>query len=388
MKRSYFDWAATTYLAREALERYNEVATLYWANPSAVHADGKQAALFLQEQRELSAQLLDVDSKQIFYTSGGTESNSIIFNSLLWKRTQGEIIISSLEHASVSQYTRLLEHHGFTVHVVKAKDGYIDLQHFESLLNENTQLVSLMLVQNVLGTIQPIKEAVQLVRSQSKPIFVHCDAVQAVGKMPLQLENLDVDAASFSSHKFEGVRGVGILYLKKGSIEALSRGGNQEGGLRPGTENIASIAAMNTALSRTVHSLESDLIFLKELREIFEQELKSYSPIKVIHPYKERDVVASIIHISVVPIPSEVFARVLSDKGFDVSSGSACSHNSTASSHSLLLASGLSKKEAHSSLRISFGHRTTVDEIKALAHTLIETHQQLHLAIGGRTRGH
>lgn len=373
MRTHYFDWAATTPISDKALQTYIESAKNYSANPSALHAEGKKARQFLEEQRAQIAKFLNVENKQLIFTSGATESNAIVLNSLLLRPKAGGVIFSSLEHDSMLQYNSFLTLKGFKVELLKGSRGFVTAQGLENLLTDDTQLVSIMLVSNVLGTIQNIKELVKVVRSYEerggRKIHVHCDATQALGKIDFDLGELDLDSASFSAHKINGPRGVGLLYLKSGRIEVISRGGSQEMGIRGGTENVAAIAAMRCAIEESLTDLETKRLKAIKLRELFEKKISNCKAVTLLSPNYNDNCVANILMVA-TNAPSEVFTRILYDKGFCVSSGSACSNNAPNKKNNLLLLNGFTDKEAANALRISFGYDTTEEQITKLAETI------------------
>lgn len=376
MNVHYFDWAATTPIHELALQAYAQSARTYRGNPSSLHTEGKDAARFLATQRQMTASLLNVRPRQIVYTSGATESNAIVLESLLWKRTPGKVVMSSLEHDSVLQYRRLLEKMGFEVVMVNAPGGYVDVQKLASAIDEKTQMVCLMLVSNVLGTVQDLASVSRMLREHhaktNRKVHLHCDAVQAVGKIPLDLPALGVDSASFSAHKFGGPRGTGILYLAGDTVEPLSKGGGQEFGLRAGTEHVAAIAAMNAALSETLAHAEDSLLRGIRLRQVLEERLSHHDGITLLSPAITSDARTSpfILTISAKGVPSEVLTRVLYDEGFCVSSGSACSNNTPGKKNHLLVAAGFTPDAAACAIRISFGPSSTEDDIMELAEAI------------------
>jgi len=374
----YFDWAATTIMCEEALDAYRQAALEHPGNPSSLHKSGVDAAQFLKKQRETTARILGVEPKQITYTSGATESNSIAILSQLWRRKPGRVIFSSIEHDSVMQHQHILEQKGFEVLILPAAGGYLDPEKLAATLTTDTLLVCIMLVSNLLGTIQPVKEIVSAIRAFcatcGKDIHVHCDAVQALGKIPLDISSLGVDSMAFSAHKFQGPRGVGILYQKGNTLTALSRGGGQEQGLRAGTENIAGIAAMNTALVKSVDAIPQNLPRAYELRKLFLAEVEREGCVQALSPLgsPDRPVSPYIIALTVPSVPSEIFSRVMYDRGFCISSGSACSNNAKQKSDTTLVSIGYSQKQSAGAVRVSFGPDTTEDEMILLARTMQE----------------
>jgi len=379
----YFDWAATTTMCTEALDAYRQAALEHPGNPSSLHKAGLDAAQFLARQRESTARILAVDSKRITYTSGATESNAIAILSQLWKRKPGRIIFSSIEHDSVMQHQHILEQKGFEVIILPAKGGYLDPAELGEALTTDTQLVCVMLVSNLLGTIQPVEEIVATIRDftarTGKDIHVHCDAVQALGKIPLDVTALGVDSMAFSGHKFQGPRGVGLLYQKGNTLTALSRGGGQEQGLRPGTENSPGIAALNAALMKSVDAIPRDLPRARHLREIFLAEVEREGCIQALLPQASasKPISPYIIALTVPYVPSEIFSRVMYDRGFCISSGSACSNNTKQKSDTTLISIGFSQKQSAGAIRISFGTDTTEEEMILLARTMQEEALQL-----------
>jgi cysteine desulfurase len=378
MNPYYFDWAATSPMSERSIQAYTDTVRSYRGNPSALHKEGVEAAKFLAQERKKSASLLKVSSKQIVYTSGATESNSIVLQSLLWRRSPGRIIISAIEHDSILQYRRLLENKGFEVILLKAPKGYVDPEALAQVLDNKTQMVCIMQVNNVLGTVQDIPSIAKTIRAfeqtTGRSIHIHCDAVQAVGKIPFDLSSLDIDSASFSAHKFQGPKGTGILYLKSGNLEPLSRGGNQENGYRAGTENIGAIAAMNTALADSIAAIDTTYAHALTLRTHLESNLLKHGDrFSLLSPSTTCGLpfAPSILSVAVKGIPSEVFTRVMYDRGFCISSGSACSNNAPKKGEGILAGASIAPEDAASAIRISFGPDTQITQIDELSATLV-----------------
>ncbi len=378
MKRLYFDTAATTAMGERPLEVYREVAQKYIGNPSSLHKEGREAAKKLAEERSTTARLLKVNEKQLFYTSGATESNAIVLTSLWWKRNPGRILLSSLEHSSITGFIPLLERSGFEVITIKAPGGYLDFEVLEKELTEKTQLVCVPLVSNLFGSVQDLKRVTKLVRECSLQAHIHCDAVQALGKIDFNLTELGVDSASFSGHKFRGPRGIGLLYLQSGSLQVASSGGGQEGGIRGGTESLPSIAALNVALEESLNNLDGKLARGRELRSFFEEALQGCSAIEVLSS-SDKAHTPFIITISVKGFMGEVFSRILWDRGFCLSSGSACSSNSPKTNQTLFMNASYTPSQAAGSLRISFDCDTSEEELLSLATALKEESGRLNL---------
>jgi len=372
----YFDNAATTLMKERAIQRYASVAGSYIGNPSALHQEGLKAKALLEELREASAQLLDVSSSDIFFTSGGTESNAIILNHLIWKPQKAEIILTNIEHPSIKEYGNFFRQLGWKVISLDAPKGFVNPDDLKRALSEKTRLVCCLLVNNVVGSIQDIASLVSVVRekeaSTGRKIHFHTDAVQALGKIPFSLTTLGVDSASFSAHKIHGPRGVGILYNTNASVTALNRAGEQERGLRAGTENLSGIAAMVTALEEATAKQDSTYLHVQKINAMLRERLSFLpilSPSELCSPY--------ILTVSVKPWPSEVFTRMLYAKGFCVSSGSACSNNTKQKSQGVLLAMHFHPQDATSSLRLSFSADTTIEEAELLSQAIETTYREL-----------
>lgn len=377
----YFDWAATAPLSEQAAKTYVETANHYIGNPSSIHREGQAAAKFLQELRMQVAQFVHADTQNITFTSGGTESDSIILNSLLRNKAPGQIIIPKFEHAAITQYVRILTDFGWEVKQIQAPNGYVTPQQIAKTLTEKTRMVCCMLVNNVTGTIQDIQGIASVIRDFSaqtgRHIHFHCDAVQGLGKIPIDLKTLGVDSAAFSAHKFCGPRGVGFLYNTNPAIMALSRGGGQENGLRPGTENLAGIAAMVVALHSSIAGMERHTEQVMEIRRYFERRFLEYGQgITLLSPSLDSGQAVSpyILSIAVQGIPSEVFTRMLFDQGYCISSGSACSNNAKQKGEGVLQAMGVEARLAGSSVRISYGYDTTMEQAMQLASAILDTY--------------
>lgn len=374
----YFDNAATTSISAAALDAYTKAVEHYRGNPSSLHQEGREAKAFLQQTRENIAGLLGVDAAALTFTSGATEANAIILSSLIWKARKGQVILSGIEHPSVSEYARLLKQLGWKVTVLPAPRGFIQKEDLQRALSSETRMVSIMLVNNITGSIQDVGGLVEVVRTfeaghNNRKIHFHTDATQALGKIGFDLKSMGVDSAAFSAHKLHGPRGVGMLYNTNAGIESLSRGGAQEQGLRPGTENLGGIAAMHQAIKDAFSNLEENFKQVSSLNRFLRDRLALLpvlSPPENCSPY--------ILTLSHPTLPSEVFTRLLFDQGFCVSSGSACSNNAKQKSQGVLSAMAFSPQLAKNSIRISLSKDTTEDDVEALAQTI--THLNLEHA--------
>lgn len=372
----YFDSAATTPMSDRAIKKYTTVAKSYRGNPSALHQEGIEAKTLLEELREKCAKQLDVPSSTLHFTSGATESNAIIVNNLLWKPQKAEIILTNIEHPSIKGYGPFFRQLGWKVIYLDAPQGFVRASSLAAALTEKTRLVSCMLVNNVVGSIQEIESLVAVVRDKERSIgrkiHFHTDAVQALGKIPFSLSALGVDSASFSAHKLHGPRGVGILYNKDTSVLALNRAGEQEQGLRGGTENLSGIASMVLAIDDALADQDTHYTHVAKLKTVLRKELSflpMLSPAKGCSPY--------ILTVSVHPWPSEMFTRLLYAKGFCLSSGSACSNNVKQKNQGVLVAMNIHPQDAKSSLRISLSGKSTLEQVMLLAQAIKTTYKEL-----------
>ena len=378
----YFDWTATSPMGQKAIEVYSDIATKYIGNPSSTHPLGVQAKERLEKERSSIAALLGTKPEYIYFTSGGTEADSIVLSSLLNSPSPGEIITTGIEHAAILEWKNALESHGWKFTALRCPRGYLDPETLRQALNEKVRMVAVMKVNNVAGTILDTNAVVRIVRDYEKTvgrkIHIHCDAVQALGKIPFRPEDEDLDSCAFSAHKFCGPRGVGILYNRNKSIASLSRAGGQEKGLRGGTENLAGICAMGAQLREALQNLENNHSKVLAYRDKI-QNASLEAGYTLISPSNDSGFEFSpyIINICVKPIPSEVFLRVMADKGFCLSSGSACSSNSRGKAESVLAAMNIDSRDRMSSIRISLSYLNTDEEVDLLCKALIEASEEL-----------
>lgn len=375
----YFDWTATTPMSKEALIEYTSTAETFYGNPSSLHPVGQNSKTYLEECRNRISEILHTKPSYVYFTSGGTESNSIVLNSLIRSPNPGEIITTAIEHAAILEHKSTLESLGWTFTTLKCPNGYLDVNSLKEALNEKTRMVCIMAVNNVVGTIQPLQEAINTIRNYSektkRKIHIHTDAVQALGKIEVDLSKLDVDSASFSSHKFYGPRGIGILFNKNQSLQSLSKGGGQELGLRPGTENLPAIAAMTKALTLAEKDRASNYsIVMNYHNQVMAKCLElNYD---IISP-KEGLFSPYILTIALRTAPAEVFLRLMSDKGFCMSAGSACSSSTRSKTEGVLAAMNISPELRRGAIRISFSPKNTQQEIDLLLTTLKELKEAL-----------
>lgn len=357
----YLDNGATTKVAEEVAEAMNLFLTGTYGNASSLHSFGRKAKIALEEARVKIARAINADSSEIIFTGGGTESNNTalkVVARLMKKKGRSHIVTSKVEHPSILNACKALEREGFEVSYVNVDSkGIINIEELKKAVKDKTAIVSIMHANNEIGTIQPLEEIGRICRSRK--IYLHTDAVQSFTKTKLDVKRFNVDLASFSAHKLHGPKGIGALYVRKGTdFEAFLHGGHQEGGRRAGTENIPAIAGFGKAVEI---SNETDLTKMKELRD--------YTIGRILNEIKNARLngdaekrLANNINISFDYIEGESLLMQLDDRGMAVSTGSACSSHSLEPSH-VLLAIGLKPEEAHGSIRITLSRYTTKEEL-------------------------
>lgn len=361
----YFDNAATTPLSKRAEKAYIDTSSLFFGNPSSIHRLGRKAKDELERRRSHISSLLGVEERNLIFTSGATESISLFFSSLLWME-KGTIVVSRIEHEAVTSWLPFLKKIGWNIVKLRAKNGIVSPDELYSSLTPDTKVVAIMAVNNVTGAIEDTNSLVECVRRYEKEngrkILYFSDSVQALGKTGLDLKGSDVDAASFSAHKINGPRGVGLLYAKNPElIRPLAPAGGQEKGRRGGTENLPGIAAFDEALSEWMENREEEEKRISLYNEKLRSSLSSLG-LEIISPQNSSPYILSLI----TPLPSEVFTRMLMDKGFCVSSGSACSNNAKGKSEGILEAMGIRNEKAKRAIRISMGRDTTEEDVDSL----------------------
>ncbi len=360
---AYLDNSATTQPCKEAVEKMNYALRTCWGNPSSLHSKGIAASELLEEARNNIAKKLSCESDEIFFTSGGTESNNIaVFGAANAQRRRGSrIITTSIEHSSVEESVKALENQGYDVVRLRVNErGVIDERQLYAATNPSVVLISMMYVNNEVGSIQPVEFAKRAVVHSGANALIHCDAVQAFGKVQLKPYNMGVDLMTVSSHKIHGPKGAGALFVKKGTkLVQHSFGGLQENKIRPGTEPLPAIAGFGAAAAAIPDYSES-LKYVTDLRNYMVAKLRTIEGVRINSP---ENALPYITNISVEGIPSEVMLNYLSGLGICVSSGSACSkgHKSR-----VLKAMNLSDDVINTALRISLSVFTTKEEIDYL----------------------
>ncbi|MDO4380467.1 MAG: cysteine desulfurase family protein [Clostridia bacterium] len=356
---AYLDNSATTKPCAGAKKKINEALDSLWGNPSSLHDVGLSAEILLGDARKAVSSLLSCKESELYFTSGGTESNNIaLFGAAHAMKKRGKkLVVSSVEHPSVSRVFDELENEGFeVVHLPVDRFGVVSKEVLENVVDENTVLVSMMAVNNELGSVEPIEELSKIVKQKHSPALIHVDAVQAFGKIPLNVKKLGVDLMSVSAHKIHGVKGAGALFVKDGvHLAPHVFGGGQEKNVRPGTEPLPAIAAFYGAAEEV--NIKKSLPVVTALRDGFVTELSKIDGVVI---NSGENALPYIVNISIPGRPSEAVLNFLSSKRIFVSSGSACAKGHRSPT---LTAAGLETELINSSLRISLSRFTTKEEL-------------------------
>ncbi len=375
MHRIYLDYNATTPVLPEVMEEMLPCFSKDFGNPSSMHAHGQKARVALDTARERVARSLGAANYEIVFTSGGTESNNLAIAGYLAKSAEkGKIqhlITSAVEHNAVLKVCQHLAKGGVELTVLPVdRDGIINTGELKAAFRENTALVSIMTANNETGVIQPLAEIVEI--SHEKGVPVHTDAIQAFGKIPLDVKGLGVDMLSISGHKFYGPKGAGALYLRRGIlVDAVVRGGGQEKGMRGGTENIPAIAGLGKACELAVAGLRDNFIRKKALRDGLQALLLKEIPDTRINGYHGKRI-PNTLSVGFAGIEAEALAVRLDMEGLSVSTGAACSSGAAQVSH-VLKAMDVPAEFMNSAIRLSLGRGSTPGEIDKAARIIIRT---------------
>ncbi len=358
----YVDNNATTRVADEVKEAMLPFLTELYGNPSSMHTFGGQVAKYIRDARENVAQLLGARPEEIVFTSCGTESdNAAIMGILRANRGKRHIVTSRVEHPAVRSLCKYLENEGYSVtEVAVDREGLLDMQMLEDSITDNTAVVSIMYANNETGVIFPVEEIAGLCKS--KGVVFHTDAVQAVGKVPIDLSRSNIDLLSLSGHKLHAPKGVGALYIRRGtSISPCLIGGHQERGRRGGTENVASIVGLGTAADLAKRNMNVENTRVKRLRDKLEKEILAKTPDSFLNGKKDQRL-PNTSNISFEYVEGEAILLMLDSLGICASSGSACTSGSLEPSH-VMRAMGIPFTAAHGSTRFSLSIYNTEEEI-------------------------
>jgi cysteine desulfurase len=369
MKRVYLDYSATTPLDPRVLEAMMSVSVDFFGNPSSVHSFGREARALLEKSRESVARGIGARPDEIFFTSGGTESDNHALKGLALagvRKGMNEIITSAVEHHAVLHPAETLRNAGFELKILPV-DGFgkVDPADVKSAITPKTALISLMYANNEVGTLNAIREIADIAHAAAVP--VHSDTVQAVGKIEVDVNNLNVDVLSLSAHKFYGPKGIGAIYIRRGTqIEPFMEGGAQESNRRAGTENVPLAVGFAKAIDLACESLEENLLRVKELNKILRRALESeFSALRFNgHPTETLPHILNVsFDSSVAPLDGDAIIMGMDLMGVAVTSGSACTSGSLQPSH-VLLAMGRDEQTARSTIRFSLGRDTSADDVR------------------------
>ena len=370
MKKVYLDYAATTPCDPEVLKAIEPYFFEKFGNPSSIHAFGQEARHAIEDAREILAKFIGANPDEIIFTSGGTESdNSAIEGVAFAQQKKGNhIITTAIEHHAILEPAKFLERFGFKATLVKVgKDGLVDPLDIKKAITDKTILISVMHANNEIGVVQPITEIGKI--AKEKGITFHADAVQTVGHIPVNVNELNVDLLSLSAHKFYGPKGVGALYVRKGTrLEKFMHGGGQEKGKRGSTHNVPGIVGLGKAIQLCADKMEAEAKFQIGLRDQLIKEIPARIPDVLLngHPLKR---LPNNVNFSIRYIEGESILLNLDMVGIAASTGSACTSESLEPSH-VMLAIGLPHEIAHGSLRITLGRWTTKEDTDYLLESL------------------
>ena len=382
MKTVYLDHCATTAIHPDVLEMMHPFMHNSFGNPSSIHALGRMAKEAIEEARRRVADLIGADTSEIIFTSGGTEANNLAIQGIAYasKDRGNHIITSSIEHHAVLKTCQYLERNGFEVTYLPVDHhGLVNPENVKKVLTGKTILISVMHANNEVGTIEPVEDIGRIAADRSIPF--HTDAVQSAGKLPLDVKELPVDLLSLSGHTFYGPKGVGALYIRDGiRINPLFHGGNQEKGIRSGTENVAAVVGLGKACELAKASAPALMDEIRKLRDLLQERISTAVPDLKIngHPVFR---LPNILSVSVPGLTGETILRDLDERDIAVSSGSACTSHLVETSH-VLSAMGLPKEIAQGTLRMSLGIMNTANEIEYAATCFAEVIEKLKVLSG------
>ena len=377
MKRIYMDHAATTPVAPEVLEAMMPYFSSLYGNASSLHSFGREADAAIEEARSKVAELINADPSEIYFTSGGTESDNLALKGIAWRNEKKghHIITSSIEHPAVLEVCKALMKQGYeTTYLPVTNYGLTEPEAIRAAIRPDTILISIMHANNEIGTIQPLREIAEIAKEND--IYFHSDGVQTAGKIPVDVKSLGLDALSVSGHKLQGPKGIGALFIRKGvKIESIQHGGGHERGLRSGTENVPGIVGLGRAAELAKATMEEEskrLIILRDrlrdlvLTNIERSWLNGHPDIRL----------PSNLNFGFKYIEGESLILLLDALGIAASTGSACSSKKLTPSH-VLTAIGLQPEDIHGSLRITLGRSNTLDDIDFVAQAIEDSVHRL-----------
>lgn len=376
MQEIYFDNAATTQVLPEVADLALHMMREEYGNPSALYQKGLRTERCVKQAREQIAAQIGAKPQEIIFTSGGTESNNMAVRGVMHNRAKRgrHLIISSVEHQSVMQTARALLEEDFDFDLLPVNgQGVINLAAVPKMIRPDTVLVSVMLVNNEVGALQPIAELRQAMNSVRANLLLHVDAVQGFGKMPLDVHQLGIDFLSVSGHKLHAPKGTGFLYVRQGlRVPPLLTGGGQEGGWRSGTENVPGICALGLAAQLAGEQMQARREQIEKVRQTFLQGLQNLDGWEINGPTAEAAYLPNILNIYFAGVKSEILLHLLETEGLLVAAGSACANNHKDSLSHVLRAMQLRRAQIEGSLRFSFSHLNTTEEAERAAQIICQ----------------
>lgn len=368
----YFDNSATTQAYPEVAQIMSKILLEDYGNPSSMHNKGMEAEVYVRHAREAIAKTLKVDDRCILFTSGGTESDNmaLIGCAMANKRAGNHIITTRIEHPAILETCKYLEGQGFEITYLGVNsNGQIDLKDLEDAIRKDTILVSIMYVNNEIGSVMPIAEAGKLIKAKNPNTLFHVDAVQGYGKYRINPKKMNIDLLSVSGHKIHGPKGIGFLYIgEKVKIHPIIHGGGQQKNLRSGTENVPAIVGLATAAEMIYKDFDNDIEHLYTMKEKLVNGLLEIDDVKI-NGYADRNSAPHVVSLSVGQIRSEVLLHALEDKGIYVSAGSACASNKPAISETLK-AIRVEQRFLDSTIRFSLSPMNTEEQIDYALETI------------------
>lgn len=372
MRRIYFDHSATTPVDRDVAAAALEYMTEKFGNASSIHAFGREARKAVDEAREKVAALIGATANEIFFTSGGTEGDNLAIKGVAFanRKKGNHIITSAIEHHAVLHTCEYLEKLGFTVTYLPVDEyGMVNPEDVKNAITDKTTLITIMLANNEVGTVQPVQEIGRIARERG--VYFHTDAVQAVGNYPIDVQAMNIDLLTMSGHKFHAPKGIGALYVRRGvRIEAVQHGGGHERNLRAGTENVPGIVGLGKAAEIAKRDMDKKVAFLSKLRDRIISEVMTKIPHVKLNGHPTARLPGNA-NFSFLFVEGESLLLNLDLKGIGASSGSACTSGSLDPSH-VLLAMGLPHEVAHGSLRVTLGKDNTEADVDYFLEVLPE----------------
>jgi cysteine desulfurase len=370
----YLDSAASTQIHEEVLQEMLPYFKEQYGNPSSIHRYGRLAAKAIDTARKRIAELINAKQNEILLTSGGTESNNTALFGIMRQNKARQLITSDIEHDAILEPCKQLQKEGFDVIYLPVNNyGIVDIERLKSSITKETALVSIMFANNEVGTIQPIKEIAQICKQHN--VLFHTDAIQAVGKIPIDVKEIGADLLSISSHKINGPKGIGALYIKNGTkLAPFILGGGQENGMRSGTENVANIVGFGKACYLAKENLDKNVIHMKNLRDHLTSRI--INEISHVSVNGSTEKTPNNTHFTFLGVNGEDLIIKLDEHGVAASTGSACSVKTQKASH-VLMAMGFSHEQITGSLRMTVGLYNTISEIDQTVDILKKVIQEL-----------